>query len=70
MQAIDTLELASRGVVRDQSEFGDDDDSDADAEVDGDADDDAADFGLMDESLFPYACAGDEHPFEQRSDDA
>jgi len=57
VQAIDTLELASRGVVRDQSEFGDDDDSDTD-------------FGLMDESLFPYACAGDEHPFEQRSDDA
>ena len=64
MQAIDTLELASRGVVRDQSEFGDDDDSDADAEVDSDADDDATDFVLMDESLFPFACAGDEHQIE------
>ena len=52
---MDTLELASRGSMRDENDFdGDSDDSDADAAA---AADDAN--STLDPSLFPYDCANE-----------
>ena len=51
---MDTLELASRGSMRDENDFdGDGDDSDADAAAAADAEANST----MDPSLFPYECA-------------
>ena len=54
---MDTLELASRGSMRDENDFdGDGDDSDADAAAAAAAADAEAN-STMDPSLFPYECA-------------
>jgi hypothetical protein len=54
-QAIDTLELASRGLWKDELEF--DDDHDDDDHDDGSDDDDSAAGSRLDPSFFQYACA-------------
>ena len=50
MQAIDTLELASKGMIKDENDFGEDgDDEDA-------ADADVSEAFTIDASMFPYDC--------------
>ncbi len=64
MQAIDSLDQASRGFWKDENDFNDDDDDDDDAveggdDGDDDDDDDVSVHSKLDPSMFEYACASE-----------
>ena len=59
MQAIDSLDEASRGLWKDESDFNDDDDDDDAIEGGDDDDDDVSMHSKLDPSMFEHACSSE-----------